>query len=357
MRRESCLKHVFSIFLACSILSMCSVGTAQVYRPSSSIPWGDVVRSPGRDSGSNLDIELLWLRPTSTKLFYLVVDPYSAGPDSIRGSLKGLEYGYAPGFRLVGTYGMGNYAGMEMAYTHFSASQDASKDVKPGEDLWGLLLHANSIIDDNDVTNVWTTAKISLNEGSVGSRVSFAFGSSGNISLSAGVQYTNLKQELDILYMQDWGTGNRRVYFTRENSLSGFGPCFSLGTRWNMGGVNLFGEIGAAMLVSTIGGHVRQHDFPNGSINGTMRVDVDCDYGTRVVPAASMKLGVGYDNLSNWGLFSFRCGYEVHNYFNAISTYEQYDDVDSQLGANDQSDIGINGFFLTISAKWAFTSL
>ena len=88
-----------------------------------------------------------------------------------------------------------------------------------------------------------------------------------------------------------------------------------------------------------------------------MRVEVDCDYGARVVPAVGMKLGVGYENPSDWGLFSIRFGYEVHNYFNAISTYEQYDDVDSQIGANDQSDIGIDGLYLAIHGEWAFGRL
>ena len=116
------------------------------------------------------------------------------------------------------------------------------------------MLHPNSVIDDRDVTNVWATTKFSLDEGSIVSRVSFAFGESGKISILAGVQYTRLKQELEILYQQRSSAEfERHVAFTRENTLSGVGPSVSVGTRWDMGGVNLFGEIGAAMLVSTIG--------------------------------------------------------------------------------------------------------
>jgi hypothetical protein len=67
-----------------------------------------------------------------------------------------------------------------------------------------------------------------------------------------------------------------------------------------------------------------------------------------------MKLGVAYNHQSDWGSFGMNFGYEVHNYFNAVSTYEFYDDVDSQLGANDQSDIGVDGYFIGIQYGRAF---
>lgn len=354
MVNMSSVRYVFSIVLLCSFVSVCSVGSAQVYSPWGPLSRTDVVRSPGSAPGASLGVDFLWLRPTGTKLLYMVVDPYRSGSNSIRGSLKGLEHGYAAGFRLFGRSAMNRAAGMSLAYTHFRSTKDTEAQ-RENEDFWGLLLHANSIIDDNDVTNISAHSTFSLDEGSIGSRVSFAFGSSGRLSFLAGLQYTQLMQDFDILYRQVFDpTTERRVIFTRSNSLSGLGPWFGIETGWHLGGVDIFGEVGAAMLVSSIRGHVKQHDFEVGSINGTLRVDVDCDYGARIVPAASLKLGVGYENDSDYGLFGMRCGYEVRNYFNAVSTYEQYDDVDSQLGANDQSDIGIDGFFIALSATWTF---
>ena len=303
-------------------------------------------------------MEVLWLRPTSLKLLYGVVDRWRAGPNSIRGTLMGMQHRHRPAVRLKGQYGMGaSSAGLEFSLTHFRSTVEQTAD-RGTNDLWGLLLHPNAIIDDNDVTNIGLHTMFDFNEASVGPRVSFGFGSRGNVSLSGGLQYTRLKQLLEIEYIQRVSSTSRRVvYLTRENTLSGVGPAFIVGTTWDFGGVNVFGEIGAAMLVSYIGGSVYEHDYPVGAVNGTIRVQVECPYGARVVPMASMKLGVAGNYQSNWGLFGISAGYEVRNYFNAVSTYEFYDDVDSQLGANDQSDIGLDGFFLRVQAQWGFNTL
>lgn len=355
MRLLPLLRQAVLVLLAYSIVCVCSVAMAQVYVPPSPVSWGDVVRSSETDSGGSLGVELLWLRPTSTKLLYMVADPYRTG--NIRGTLKGLQHSYAPAFRLIGATGMGKLTGLELAFTHCKSSQDNAAE-REGQRFWGLLLHPNSVIDDDDVTKILATTTFILDEGSLGSRVSFAFGSSGNVSLSAGLLCTRMKQEMRIIYQEKTTPAlERNVVFTRENTLCGCGPSFSVGTMWNMAGINLFGELGAAMLVSSIGGHVQQHDFDYNAVKGTLRVDVECEYGPRIVPAASMRLGLGYEGRHDWGLFSVRLGYEVRNYFNSISTYEQYDDVDAQVGANDQSDIGINGFFLAIKGRLAFSIL
>ena len=41
----------------------------------------------------------------------------------------------------------------------------------------------------------------------------------------------------------------------------------------------------------------------------------------------------------------------------SVSTYEFYDDVDNQLGAIDQTDIGIDGLFLSIVGHWSFNTI
>ncbi|MFC1835152.1 Lpg1974 family pore-forming outer membrane protein [Thermodesulfobacteriota bacterium] len=343
----SVISRTLSLFvLAGTIVGLSSLGWAQGFAPPGTHgtgleSLGDVVQFPGRDQGYSASVELLWLRPSSSKLLYAVKGPAAGG--GVVGTLEGFKPGRDLGFRLSSVAPMG-YPGsaVEVHYSHLTSHQEVSKERGAGE-IWGLLIHANAPVDDNNVTELLASTSFALRQGAVGSKVSFRFGSGGNLHLSAGVQFTHLNQGLSVKYFDS--NDEERVEVFRENTLTGAGPRFILGTSWRMGAVNLYGAIGTALLVGRLSGNGRETDFFNGG-RSFERVNVDMAYGIRIVPTLSAKLGVDCGYQADWGSVGLYGGYEVHNYFSAVSYYEFYDDVDAQIGANDQSDIGIDGFFL-----------
>ena len=146
---------------------------------------------------------------------------------------------------------------------------------------------------------------------------------------------------------------NTRVEILRENNLRGIGPRFALCTMWKYSGLSLYGQLGAGLMVGTLTGQSRQKDFT--SVGTEIdRIKVDMDYGTRIVPIMTARLGTGYEYAGSWGGLKVYFGWEVQNYFNAVSYYQTYDDVQDAAGANDQSDIGLDGFFLGFTFSYNF---
>ncbi len=232
-----CSKYIVLLFLVCSFLGMCSVGCAQNIVPSGPVVSDDAVRTPGNDPPYSLGLDLLWLRPTSTKLLYAVLDPRRSN-SRVLGKLEGLAHKRDFALRLTCASRMSrNGSGLEAAYEHFNSSQEAAAARGTSSSIWGLLLHPNSTIDDDNVTNLIATTSFNLNEGNFGSRVSFRFDSGGNLTLSGGIQYTRLRQEFTIKYIQQLSaTSSNQVIVNRRNTLSGFGPRFALGTSWMCAG-------------------------------------------------------------------------------------------------------------------------
>ncbi len=299
--------------------------------------------------GPSASVGMVYMRPSRSGLDYVVVDPDHLGPDHVVGTYESVDPSYDAGVRLNVGYNFGNGIDLGAQYTHLATSEKASvNNLTTGDDLWGTWLHANAIIDDNDVdiANASYDLDSDVFDFTAGKR--FAVGKNLGLRLDAGLRYAHIGQGMDIYYEQVVGADSRTADITYRNAFSGLGPKVGLGADWQVGnGFTLFGALSGSLLVGDFDMSLKELDKPAGTTNKTTRVDTEVTYDNRVVPVVEMLAGVEYSHqLNNGALVGAQFGYEWQNWFNMVSAQHYTDDVDSQLGNTDTTDLGFDGFFL-----------
>jgi hypothetical protein len=245
------------------------------------------------------------------------------------------------------SYGFGSGTDIGAQFT-WIRTQDSDSAVRPpGGALWGIWLHPNATIDDDDVTSAYESYDFEHYVVDVGVGQSLDIGKHFGLRIGAGLRYANMAQDIKIGYRQDVAAGFRYCHITNENVFEGWGGRVGLGLDWQVGwGFNIFSSVAGSVLVGDFALDFMEHDWPVGAIIGTRRVDIDQHINTRVVPVIETQVGIGYEyRLGNDWTIGAQAGYEWQNWFNMVTATRFSDDVDNQIMAIDTTDIGLDGFF------------
>lgn len=315
---------------------------------SAVVPAEPFIREAEMKPGMQASLEAIYMRPSRDNLDYVVEDADRAGPNSIRGNYRSLEPERGLGARLGLGYNSEKGTGFLMQYTMLDTS-DSDAIERGATDLWGTWLHANSIIDDNDVTRAEMDYDFDLDMFDLSAHKMFKVGSDLDLDIQAGLRYARVDQDIDITYIQDvTATTFRKVDIDSKNEFTGLGPRVGLDVDWHMAkGFNLFGGLAGSLLIGDFDLSQKQHDWPVGAVNGTRRVDIERTEHNRMVPVVEMRAGIGYAHeLENGMRIGAKAGYEWQNWFNMVTDLRYVDDVDSQLASTDTTDVSLDGFFL-----------
>lgn len=298
--------------------------------------------------GPTASVGMVYMRPSRDNLDYVVVDTARTG--NIRGAYEAVDPGYDAGVRLNFSYDFGSGVDIGAQYTNLSTSDSSSMRSKTGtRDLWGIWLHPNSTIDDNDVNIASASYDLDYDVFDFTAGKRFGIGKNLGLRLDAGLRYASINQGMDIYYEDTMGAGvlPKTADITYRNTFSGLGPKVGVGADWQAGnGFTLFGSMSGSLLIGDFDLSLKQIDTNAGSNTKITRVDIDASED-RVVPVVEMLAGVEYSHkLNNGALVGAQFGYEWQNWFNMATVRQYTDDVDNQLSNTDTTDLGFDGFFL-----------
>lgn len=304
------------------------------------------VSADARDKtlGFGISVEALYMRPNRDGLDFVVEDPDDG---SLSGSVKNIEADRDWGVRLGMSYEFKSGAFVGMRMMTLDSSGEESVTQPSGGSLWGTWLHANAIIDDNNVTSASANYDFEQDVFDLVVGKKLKMPRNVGLNIDAGLRYADLAQEFDINYEQDLGGGLvRTVDIEHDNDYKGWGPTVGLGVDWEMGwGLSFFGSLAGSLLMGDFDLSIKEVDTDTAGVV-TDRVDVDDSDSNRLMPVLEMRAGIGYAYKLNSGYrFGFKAGYEWQNWFNAVTTMRFTDDVDDQIAARDTTDLGLDGFF------------
>jgi len=315
--------------------------------PSEVVPAEPLIREAKTVPGIGASFEAIYMRPSRDDLDYVVSDDKRTG--NIQGSYKTVNPDYSGGARLGLSYTFDSGTAVRAQYTMLDTSDSDFTERTGVNDLWGTWLHANAIIDDNDVTSAEMQYDFDMDVFDLSARKTFDVGRDFGLGIEAGLRYAHLTQDIEINYRQDiTPAAFRRVDVNSSNDFTGWGPRAGMDLDWRMGkGFSLFGSLAGSLLLGDFDLSLKEHDWPVGAINGSRRVDVDKTEKNRMVPVVEMRAGLGYAyQLENGMSVGAKVGYEWQNWFNMVTTQRYLDDVDNQLASTDTSDLSLDGFFL-----------
>ena len=311
-------------------------------------PAQPLIREAESVPGLGASLEVVYLRPSRSDLDYVIVDTNRTG--NVRGSYKEVEPDYSAGARMGLSYDFGTGTAIRAQYLTLDTSDNSSAEKEVGvNDLWGTWLHANAIIDDNDVTSARMSYDFDLDVFDLSARKKLDMGSDLGLGIEAGLRYARIDQKIEVNYRQDvTSTANRRADIYNTNNFSGWGPRVGVDADWRMGkGFSLFGGLAGSLLIGEFSLSQQEYDYSVGATTPTVRVDVENKERNRVVPVVEMRAGLGYAyQLENGMSIGAKAGYEWQNWFNMVTATRYMDDVDSQLMYTDTTDIALDGFFL-----------
>jgi hypothetical protein len=314
--------------------------------PGAAVPSESLVRASETKPGFGASAEVLYLRPSRSNLDYVIVDPARTG--NVRGSVQAVEPGYGWGGRFGLSYDFGSGTEIAGQFTGIKTHDNDTIVRLGGVDLWGIWLHPNSTIDDNDVTSASESYDFEHYVVDLGVGQSLDIGKHFGLLIDAGLRYANMAQDIKIGYRQDiTPVANRRVYIFNDNNFSGWGGRVGLGLDWRVGwGFNVFSSVAGSVLVGDIDLNLTELDWSVGQVNPTIRANIEEDIHNRVVPVIETQVGIGYTyRLGNGWSIGAKAGYEWQNWFNMVTAHRFSDDVDNQLMYTDTTDMGLDGFF------------
>jgi len=312
------------------------------------VPAEPFIREAEMNPGMQASLEAIYMRPSRDNLDYVVEDADRVGPDRIGGNYRSLEPERELGARLGLSYNSETGTGFLMQYTMLDTS-DSDAIERGTTNLWGTWLHANSLIDDDNVTRAEMDYDFDLDMFDLSAHKMFNVGSDLDLDIQAGLRYARVDQDIDITYFQDTSaTTFRKVDIDSKNEFTGLGPRVGLDVDWHMGkGFNLFGGLAGSLLIGDFDLSRKDHEWPSGGGVGTRRVDIERTEHNRMVPVVEMRAGIGYAHeLENGMRIGAMAGYEWQNWFNMVTDLRYVDDVDSQLASTDTTDLSLDGFFL-----------
>ena len=304
--------------------------------------------SARREKGGVItSFEYLYWKPALTGLDYAILDPYSAGPNSVRGSVKSVDPDQDAGYRLTfGYHFRDTKTDVRFKWTGLESKGAAVIHVPSGQDIWGIRLHPNSIIDDNDVTMAQADYRMDYETFDLELGYTHSLTPSADIRYFGGLRKVDMSQKFNILYVQDVGGGlNRRVAFKEENHLDGLGPRVGLEGKYYLGkGFSLFAGGAASLMISDMEYRVLELNRAAGATTDTTRAEIDQRLNEQFIPGVDFDLGFAWEYpFGRRGSVTLMAGYHYENWFNVYHQMRFSDDVDSQLGSYDTSDVAIHG--------------
>lgn len=296
--------------------------------------------------GFKASAEVLYMRPSRGNLDFAIKDPDT---DSYpEGTVGEIEPDYQLGGRFGLGYDLGSGTEIGVQFTGLKSHDSESATAPSGGSLWGLWLHANSVIDDNDVDTAKARYDFEHYAIDLNARQKLNIGRHFGLTLEGGLRYASMNQDFDIAYRQNVTSElHRDATISSENHFSGWGPRLGVGLDWRMGyGFNVFSSVAGSLMMGDFDLSYREEDLAAGATTTTTRVNMKQGIHNRIIPVVEMKLGVGYAHkLKNGWTVGANAGYEWQNWFNMVTAHHFSDDVDAQIMDTDTTDVSLDGFF------------
>lgn len=300
----------------------------------------------------SVHIEPLMLRTTRNGLDYAILDINNNGEPE--GNIISVNPGYDTGVRLGANYEIGSGKDIFADLATLKVKQSSSVSTEISNNLWGIWLHPNAIIDDNDVDEASAAYDLDYMVFDLGMSKRFGLGKGLGARLKGGLRYAKINQTFDIDYVQHvTSTLDRIADVHIDNKFKGFGPRIGLDMDWDMGhGFGLFGSVTGSLLTGDFKLGMQEIDTTT-SGSTTTQVDITETSKHRMIPVVDMRLGLGYIYPINEDMiFTASVGYEWQNWSNMVSARRFNDDVDGQISSTETNNLAFDGFFFRSELKF-----
>ena len=309
---------------------------------------GPVSNMQKEEENLTVTTEYLYWQPSLGVLDFVTND--SSSTNRIRGDEIQVEPNNTAGFRIaLGYEAPSNQTDLSLSLTQLDGDWSKKVKVSPGADLWGTRLHAQSVIDDNNVTQATADYEIDYMVWDVNIGYTSHINDSFEVRPYGGLRIAEIDQKFNIFYEQRITPIFRRtVDFKEVNKMSGVGLNLGIDSKWYWGlGFSLMTGVGGSLLLADTHYSQYQGDRPVGATKDLVRVDFKRDREDQLIPVVSANMGLTWEYVfQNNMMLMFLAGYEYQNWFNIFHQVRFTDDVDSQLGSSDDSDLGIHGPFI-----------
>ena len=322
----------------------------ETVKPSASVASKDepvsrsAVSARQEKGGFITSFEYLYWKPALTGLDYAILDPYRTG--NVRGAVKSVDPDQDAGYRFtLGYHFRDTKTDVRFKWTGLE-SKGSSVLYRGSNRIWGIRLHPNAIINDDDVTMAQADYRMDYDVYDLELGYTHRLTPSADIRYFGGLRKVDMTQKLNILYVQDVGGGlSRRVTFKEENHLDGLGPRVGLEGKYYLGkGFSLFAGGAASLMISDMEYRVLELNRAAGATTDTTRAEIDQRLNEQFIPGVDFDLGIAWEYpFGQRGSVTMMAGYHYENWFNVYHQMRFSDDVDSQLGSYDTSDVAIHG--------------
>lgn len=321
---------------------------ARIKKASATEPANTFVSKPSDNQalrgkpGIVASIETLYMQPSRSNLDFVIIDPDT---DSLpKGSTKSVELGYDLGTRFNLTYTTDTSIDIGATLTKFKTRDSASAEKLTGGSLWGICLHPDSYVEDDDSTSATASYDLDYSVMDLGIGKSIDIDKNFSLHVNAGLRQASIKQIQNICYI-DSGT-SKSANIIDKNDFRGWGGRLGLDLDWRLGkGFSIFSSVNGSILKGDFDLSYSQIDNNSGSINTI--VDITKNIDNQVIPVLELRAGIGYEyRLKTTWSVGIQAGYEWQNWFNMVYAQRFSDDVNEQLMHTDTTDIGLSGFFI-----------
>lgn len=294
--------------------------------------------------GINLSAAAIYVQPNNIGQVAVITSP-TINPLGLSSTVKSFTPEWSPGYRLMAGYNFGTNNDIDLNWTHFNNQTNHTLSSGSGQIL-GAFYIQNDLLSNQIVNNIATNLDTTFN--SVKLEFSRTFQSSERIHARPhiGLEYAHLHQ---ILEQKGWYNSDTAVYDNNNiaGNFSGVGPRFGIDTIYNFGnGLAIFGNIaGSFLLGNETVQNTESYTAGNGSGRVVLEQSTSSSRNTSSIPAASAKLGLQYTKLLNTSSLSAEAGFEVTQYWDAVSITTL-----SQSSFVERGVFEYNGAFLGL--KW-----
>ena len=306
--------------------------------------------------GPYFDWTIYKLAPTDNGMDYAIKDQNN-DPNRVEGFETSVGANRSPGVKFKYGFEHSDGFGWEVSFLNSDGGGNSALEVDPGGSIWGTRLHANAVIDDNDVDTATAARAFSFNVfDAIGFQRLNAKGA-GKIRWFGGFRMAKLKQDLDITYIQDTGATSDRVANINEyNKIRGVGPRLGFAADLPLGRKGLFFNFeGAASLVHSRNSYKLYAEDGTVFTDGTpttmeYRTDIQDDNRKVNIPVYDFTVGLSFvKKQKNNADLKLTVGYHYENWRDAHGQMRFLDDVDSQLATRVYNDLSFSGSFFKLS--------
>jgi hypothetical protein len=248
------------------------------------------------------------------------------------GTIRTLEGGYDPGFRIGAAYRLPEH-GWEVygAYTYWhSAANDHITAIPPDQRVFATLTHPAFVVE---VGGAAGSNSINMNVFDIELARRFELTEGAQMRLFAGPTFANLDQRFTANYS---GVSVVSDTVTRKVTFDGGG--LRVGGQADF---EVFQHLGLFVRGSAglMTGRMRSSLSEVG--NGAIIVNV-VDRFNRIVPVTDLGIGLSYE-FGTWLRLS--AGYEFHNWGGVVERFDFVDDAHTSKMARRADDLGFDGIF------------